>query len=243
MQKIKVGAVSYLNTKPLIYGFEQGMMKDSIEMISDYPASIAARLLNDEIDLGLVPVSIIPKLTEHHIIGDYCIGADGEVGSVCLFSDVPIEETEELLLDYQSRTSVQLAKILLKEYWKINPRLVNTSADFRQHIKGTTGGLVIGDRAFEQRKVSPYIYDLGKAWKALTGLPFVFAAWISNKKLDDDFIHSFNAATGTGMQFIDEIVARNIYSLFDLKKYFTQCISYTLDERKKAGLDLFLKKL
>jgi chorismate dehydratase len=243
MQKIKVGAVSYLNTKPLVYGFEQGMMQDSIEMISGYPASIAARLLSNEIDLGLVPVAIIPKLAEHYIIGDYCIGADGEVGSVCLFSDVPLQEAEEVLLDYQSRTSVQLAKILLKEYWKINPRLTNAAADFREHIKGPTAGLVIGDRAFEQRKVSPYIYDLGQAWKALTGLPFVFAAWISNKKLDDDFIHSFNAATAAGMQVIDKIVSQNPYSLFDLKKYFTRYISYTLDERKKAGLDLFLKKL
>jgi len=243
MRKIKVGAVSYLNTKPLIYGFEQGMMKDSIEMMADYPASIAAKLLNNEIDLGLVPVAIIPKLGEHHIIGDYCIGADGEVASVCLFSDVPIEEITEVLLDYQSRTSVQLARILLKEYWKIDPLLINAKADFRQHIKATTAGLVVGDRAFEQRKLSRYAYDLGKAWKELTGLPFVFAAWISNKKLDDDFISSFNAATGAGMQFIDKIVAQNPYSLFDLNRYFTQYISYFLDERKKAGLSLFLQKL
>jgi len=243
MRKIKVGAVSYLNTKPLIYGFEQGMMKDSIEMMADYPASIAAKLLNNEIDLGLVPVAIIPKLSEHHIIGDYCIGADGEVASVCLFSDVPIGEITEVLLDYQSRTSVQLAKILLKEYWKIDPVLINAKADFRQHIKATTAGLVVGDRAFEQRKLSRYAYDLGKAWKELTGLPFVFAAWISNKKLDDDFISSFNAATGAGMQFIDKIVAQNPYSLFDLNRYFTQYISYTLDERKKAGMNLFLEKL
>jgi chorismate dehydratase len=243
MHKIKVGAVSYLNTRPLIYGFEQGMMKDSIEMIADYPASIAVRLLNNEIDLGLVPVAIIPKLNEHFIIGDYCIGADGEVGSVCLFSDTPIQDTTDVLLDYQSRTSVQLTKILLKEYWKISPGLINAKADFREHIKGTTAGLVIGDRAFEQRKVSPYVYDLGKAWKALTGLPFVFAAWISNKKLDDGFIDSFNIATGTGMHAIDKIVAQNPYPLFDLKKYFTHYISYTLDERKKAGLKLFLEKL
>jgi len=243
MRKIKVGAVSYLNTKPLIYGFEQGMMKDSIEMIADYPASIAAKLLNNEIDLGLVPVAIIPKLSEHHIIGDYCIGANGEVASVCLFSDVPMEEITEVLLDYQSRTSVQLAKILLNEYWKIDPVLINAKADFRQHIKATTAGLVVGDRAFEQRKLSRYAYDLSKAWKELTGLPFVFAAWISNKKLDDDFISSFNAATGAGMQFIDKIVAQNPYPLFDLNKYFTHYISYTLDERKKAGMNLFLEKL
>jgi chorismate dehydratase len=243
MKKIKVGAVSYLNTKPLVYGFEQEMMKDQVQITEDYPASIAAMLLNDEIDLGLVPVAIIPKLNEHHIISDYCIGADGEVASVCLFSDVPIEQATEVLLDYQSRTSVRLAKILLKEYWKVSPLLTNAKADFREHIKGTTAGLVIGDRAFEQRKVSPYIYDLGKAWKELTGLPFVFAAWVSNKKLEENFISAFNATTGAGLLVIDKIVAQHPYPLFDLKKYFTQHISYTLDDRKRMGLKLFLEKL
>ncbi len=243
MNKIKVGAVSYLNTKPLVYGFRQGMMQNRIEIIEDYPASIAAMLLADEIDLGLVPVAIIPKLTAHHIISDYCIGAVGEVASVCLFSDVPIESVTEVLLDYQSRTSVQLAKLLLREYWKVQPTLTNAKADFRMHIKGTTAGLVIGDRAFEQRKISPYIYDLGAGWKDLTGLPFVFAAWVSNKKLDADFVREFNMATGAGLQAIDEIVAQAPYPLFDLKQYFTAHISYTLDAAKRAGLQLFLSKL
>ncbi len=243
MRKIKAGAVSYLNTKPLIYGFQQGMMKEEIELIEDYPSNIATMLLNDEIDIGLVPVAIIPKLKEHYIISDYCIGATGEVASVCLFSNVPINEVKEVLLDYQSRTSVQLAKILLKEYWKATPLLTDAKADFREHIKGTTGGLVIGDRAFEQRKVSAYAYDLGKAWKDFTGLPFVFAAWISNKKLDNGFINRFNAATGAGLEEIDSIVRKNPYFLFDLKRYFTEYISYTLDDKKTAGLSLFLEKL
>lgn len=235
--------MSYLNTRPLIHGFEQGQMKDRLEIVQDYPASIAGMLLNNEIDLGLVPVAIIPRLAEHHIIGDYCIGADGAVASVCLFSDVPIEAAEEVLLDYQSRTSVRLARLLLKEYWKVNPVFTDAKADFREHITGSTAGLVIGDRAFEQRKVSPYIYDLGEAWKAFTGLPFVFAAWVSNKKLPDDFVADFNRATGAGLLAIDEIVANNPYPLFDLKKYFTQHISYTLDDKKKQGLQLFLEKL
>jgi chorismate dehydratase len=243
MGTIKAGAVSYLNTRPLIYGFEKGLMTKDITIVQDYPASIAGMLLNNEIDIGLVPVAIIPAMKESYIIGDYCIGTDNEVASVCLFSDVPIEDAREVLLDYQSRTSVRLARILLKEYWKVNPVLTDAKADFREHIKGYTAGLVIGDRAFEQRKVSPYIYDLGKAWKDLTGLPFVFAAWVSNKKLDADFIAAFNTATGAGLKAIDEIVANTPYPLFDLKKYFTEHISYILDDKKKQGLQLFLDKL
>ena len=94
--KIRIGAVSYLNTKPLIYGLEQGMMKDEIELVVDYPSRIASQLINNEIDAGLVPVAIIPHLKEYYIISDYCIGCDGEVASVCLFSEVPIQQVKLL---------------------------------------------------------------------------------------------------------------------------------------------------
>ena len=150
-------------------------MQDEIELIIDYPANIASHLLHNRIDIGLVPVAIIPSLKEHHIISDYCIGCDGEVASVCLFSDVPLLEIETILLDYQSRTSVALLKILLQEHWKISPKLIAGTTHYEQDISGTTAGLVIGDRAFTQRLQSGYMYDLGSAWKEMTGLPFVFA--------------------------------------------------------------------
>lgn len=242
-KKIRVGAVSYLNTKPLVYGFEQGMMKEEIDLINDYPSRIAAMLLNDEIDVGLVPVAIIPELKHWHIISDYCIGAEGEVASVCLFSETPLESINKILLDYQSRTSVALAKILIREYWKISPELISAGEDYRDFIRGSTAGLVIGDRALQQRKISPYVYDLGAAWKAFTGLPFVFAAWISNKELDADFITLFNQANKTGLDNIDEVVRLNAYELFDLKKYYTHHINYYLDDPKRKGMKLFLEKL
>jgi chorismate dehydratase len=155
-------------------------------------------LVNDEIDVGLVPVAIIPLLKEAHIITDYCIGTEGDVASVALFSEVPVEEITTVLLDYQSRTSVNLAKILLKEYWKKDVALVDAKEDFRSAIKGTTAAIVIGDRALEQRKQSAYVYDLGTAWKAHTGLPFVFAAWVANKELGAAFEDAFNRANAYG---------------------------------------------
>ncbi|MEP6675275.1 MAG: menaquinone biosynthesis protein [Ferruginibacter sp.] len=242
-RKIRVGAVSYLNTKPLIYGFEQGMIKDRMELYFDYPANIAAMLLKDETDIGLIPVAVIPKMQEYHIISEYCIGCDGEVASVCLFSDVPINEIKTILLDYQSRTSVALLKILLKEHWNIAPELVATTAGYENNISGTTAALVIGDRALKQRSRSAYIYDLGAAWKEMTGLPFVFAAWIANKKLPEDFIHAFNTATGAGMQHIDAIVAANVFPDYSLHQYYTKNIDYQLDDEKREGLKLFLRKI
>lgn len=241
-KKIRVGAVNYLNTKPLIYGFRNGEIKDAVDLITDFPARIAAMLLNDDIDVGLVPVSIIPELKVHYIISEFCIGCNGKVGSVCLFSEVPLEKIEHILLDYQSRTSVNLLKVLIKQYWKINPALISTGADFSSKISGTTASLMIGDKALEQRKKSKYIYDLGSEWKKFTGLPFVFAAWISNKKLNAEFIEVFNTANQVGLHHLTEVIAENPYAHFDLEKYFTNYIDYRFDDLKKTGLMRFLEE-
>lgn len=240
---IKVGAVSYLNTKPLLYGWQHGYMIEGAEMIEAYPAKVAEMLLNNEIDVVLVPVAIIPQLKEYHIISKYCIGAEGAVATVCIFSEVPIEQVEKVLLDYESRTSVALAQVLMKHYWKIDPELVEGSTHFRDEIKGTTAAVVIGDRAFEQRLQSAYVYDLAEVWLDFTGLPFVFAAWVANKELPECFINQFNEANRIGLQHIDKVVAENPYELYDLKKYFTQDISYILNDKKREGLQKFLQYL
>ncbi|MBL7695606.1 MAG: menaquinone biosynthesis protein [Ferruginibacter sp.] len=238
-QKIKVGAVSYLNTKPLIYGFEQGLMKDEVELLIDYPSNIASLLQTNQVDIGLVPVAIIPTLEEHHIVSDYCIGCDGEVASVCLFSEVPLAEISTILLDYQSRTSVALLDILIREHWKITPELRAAAADYEKNISGTTAGLVIGDRALVQRSKSKYIYDLGTAWKEMTGLPFVFAAWVSNKSLSPQFIRAFNDTISAGTRQIDVILQTVHLPEYDLKKYYNSNINFRLDGPQKEALTLF----
>ena len=238
-----MGAVSYLNTKPLLYGIERADVRKEIELIIDYPASIADMLLNDDIDMGLVPVAIIPLMKEAHINGDYCIGSNGNVASVCLFSETPVEKVETVLMDYQSRTSVELARVLLKEYWRVDPRIVDGGRDFREQIGGTTAGVVIGDRALEQRRLSRFSYDLAEGWKGLTGLPFVFAAWVSNKHLEPAFIAAFDEANRQGLLHIDEVVAENPYLLFDLHDYFTKHLDYRLDTLKRKGMQRFLQYL
>lgn len=240
--KIKVGVVNYLNTKPLVYGLEREPIADQIELIGDYPSRVAEMLLNNEIDIGLVPVAVLPKLKKYYIVSDYCIGAQGEIASVALFSEVPMNEIKKVLLDYQSQTSVALLEYLMKEFWGINPEVEQAkNEDYRNEIIGTTAGLVIGDRAFEQRKISTFIYDLGSEWRKITGLPFVFAVWVSTKPLSADFIQLFNEANAVGLDKIDEIVAENPFILFDLKKYYKQHLSYTLDDKKKQGMSHFLQ--
>lgn len=217
---------------------------DEIELIEDYPSKIAQMLIDDELDIGLIPVAATLRLNEWHIDSDYCIGSNGAVASVCIFSEVPIEEIKSVYLDYQSKTSVNLAKVLLKEYWKKEVGFIDaTGEDFRDQISGTTAGVVIGDRALKQREKSKYIYDLGEAWNDYTGLPFVFAAWIANKKLPETFIVAFNEANGLGLEKIEEVIKENEFSHFDLRKYYTSCIKYRFDDEKRKGLELFLKKL
>ncbi|MCU0404459.1 MAG: menaquinone biosynthesis protein [Chitinophagaceae bacterium] len=242
-KKIRVGAVSYLNTKPLLYGIEQSEIRKYIDLSVDYPSEVARKLKGNEIDTGLVPVAVLPELADFYIDADYCIGANGPVKSVSVFSDVPLSQVETILLDYQSRTSVALTRILLKHHWKLSPKLVPAYPGYQEEIKGTTAGVVIGDRAFLQRKVSKMDYDLAEAWKDFTGLPFVFAAWVANKELPETFIDAFNSANEWGLSRIDQVVEANPFPHYDLHEYYTHNISYLLDETKRLGMQKFLEFL
>jgi chorismate dehydratase len=242
LKKIKVGAVSYLNTKPLLFGIERSEeLMRQIELVKDYPSAIAKQLLDGDIDIGLVPVTVIPGMDEYYIVSDYCIGAEKNVASVCLFSDVELDKIERILLDYQSRTSVALCKVLLKNYWRKNILLEDINHDFTEQITGTTAGVLIGDRALKQRHRSKYIYDLAGEWKTFTGLPFVFAAWIANKKLTPDFIALFNLKNAEGVNNIIAVLDDVSCDFYDLETYYTQNISYVLSEEKIKGMQLFLK--
>ena len=244
LTKIRVAAVSYLNTKPLLYGIKHHPVLDQIDLIEDYPARIAQMLIDNEVDIGLIPVAATKKLVNWNIETNFCIGCDGPVASVCLFSEVPMEQIQSVLLDYQSRTSVNLARILLNEYWKKEVTYIDaTGEDYRLQIKGATAGVVIGDRALAQRLHSTYIYDLGEAWKMHTGLPFVFAAWVSNKKLPEKFLLQFNEANALGLKNIAAVVAENESPHFNLDYYFRECIEYVLDKEKRRGMELFLGKM
>jgi chorismate dehydratase len=241
--KIKVAAVSYLNTKPLVYGIEHSPVSDDIELLLDYPSNLATSLQHGDIDLALLPVAAIPGIPGAQIVSDYGIAADGNVGSVALFSQVPVEEIETVYLDYQSRTSVKLAQILFEKLWKTKVVYKEATEHYINYINGTTAGVIIGDRALKQLSNFEYVYDLAAAWKALTGLPFVFAAWVANKELPADFIIDFNAANAEGLKHIEEVVAANIFPYYDLHEYFTKRIHYRLDDEKKRGMEKFLEMM
>jgi len=243
---IKISAVSYLNTVPFIHGLKQSELIHSIDLQLDYPSICADKLINGTVDLALVPVAVIPKLQHPHIISDYCIGANGAVDTVCLYSDVPITEIESIGLDYQSRTSVELLKILLREYWHLSPGLKNAEIGFEDSIKGKHAALVIGDRAFALNAKHTYIYDLSAIWKEMTGFPFVFAAWVANKKLPQDFIVTFNMALEYGLKNMYKAInveGNNYPNCTNPEDYLNNKISYVLDAEKQKGMELFLNKI
>lgn len=235
--------MSYLNTLPMVWGFKHHDFSNIMDISFNYPAKVAAALLKNEIDVGLIPVAIIPQLPENHIVSSFCIGATGPVTSVCIFSEVPLDQVTHVYLDYQSRTSVNLARVLLRDYWKLEPKLLPAGEDFISGISGTTAAVVIGDRALIQRGKSAYTYDLAEAWIDFTGLPFVFAAWVANKVLPESFLYTFNQALAEGFDHVEDIVKEEGFTAYDLKKYFTEDISYTLDERKRKAIQLFHQKM
>ena len=247
---IRISAVSYLNTKPFLHGLKLAALPDT-EISVDIPSVCAAKLLSGEADLGLVPAAIIPKLKEAHILPGFCIGADGPVDSVKIYSQVPLEEIKTVLCDYQSRTSVMLARVLARELWHISPEWKEAYPGYENDLSGTTAGVIIGDRTFDinakEGKTGKYKYeyDLAEGWKELTGLPFVFACWVSNKPLSPDFVARFSAAMETGLNRIEEVIAseKTNYPDFDVAGYLKNSLRLRLDSRGEEGLKLFLSKI
>jgi len=244
VDSIRIGAVSYLNTQPFVYGLTHAPNRPEILLTSDYPSAVADQLLSNKIDIGLIPVAALQRIPGARVVSDYCIGSTGAVASVAIFSQVPLEQVTRLLLDYQSNTSIALAQILLKDYWQLQPNLEPASgADFLGKIQGTTAAVVIGDRALELFHTFPYRYDLAEAWTLHTGLPFVFAVWAAVNPLPTSFSDSFNASLLWGVEHWKDLLPELHVHPYDPEVYFTQNISFILDEQKKKGMQLFMENL
>lgn len=242
----KISAVSYLNTKPFLYGLENTAIQDEIIVSQDSPAQCAQKLQTKEVDIGLIPVAIIPTLKNPQIVAPYCIGADGEVATVCLFSEVPIEQIETIYLDYQSRTSVRLVQVLMEEYWARKVHYANAFPGYESQIKDAAAGVIIGDRAIHLKGKFKYVYDLAEIWKLHTGMPFVFAAWVSCTTLDKGFLQRFGAALQYGLDHRKELYDTYKYldsETFSVKHYLNKNIQYILTDDKREALAYFLKKI
>src|SRR5690606_32061047 len=199
MNKIKISAVSYINTSPFMYGInrsEELLANSDISL--DIPSVCAEKLIENKVDIGLVPVAALLDIPDYKILSDYCIGSVGAVSSVFIFSKKPIQEIQTLRLDTHSRTSNNLARVLLKNYWN-KEVVLSTDVDADAYV-------LIGDRTFGKADAMPYAYDLGEAWMQFTGLPFAYAVWASNKTIPESFVDIFNQALKYGLDHRDELI-------------------------------------
>ena len=169
MVNYKISVISYLNSIPFVYGLNSSTIFKSLNLQLDYPSVCADKLIDNVVDIGLVPVVVLKDYPSFKIISEYCIGANGDVDTVCLFSNVPIQDVKKIYLDYQSRTSVELLKILCREYWKITPLFKQSKIGFENNINKNTAALIIGDRAFHANHKYEFVYDLSKYWTKMTG--------------------------------------------------------------------------
>ena len=246
MDKIRISAVKYANTYPFIYGLKECGLDKRVILETDHPSDCAAKLIDGRVDIGLIPVAVLPLLKEYYIISDYCIGANWDVRTVMLLSNCPFEEIRNIYLDYRSLSSVNLTKVLAKNSWKREFNWINTSKTFDFRNIGLDEAVVlIGDQCFEFENSFRYKIDLAREWKEFSGLPFVFACWTANKVINKEFITEFNKALLLGVNNIDAVVEKygktGIIKGEILRTYLVENIDYNFNDEKKAGLKLFLE--
>jgi len=243
LKRQRVGAVSFLNTKPLIYSLIQASIPE-IELSLGYPSCLSDELRKGKLDLALIPIIEYFRQPDYRIVPNICIASKGEVQSILLFSEKPISQCQTVGLDSSSRTSKALTQILLAEYWKIYPEFIDCSPNTQPSNHQTDAVLLIGDQALRYREDTKYVIDLGKIWEKLTGLPFVYACWVgrSNFKFRD-ICQILIKAKEEGLSQIDIIAKEEAGKLgfpFELcYRYLTQHIFFDLSRREVDGLECF----
>ena len=241
MKKIRISAVSYTNTKPFIYGLQHTGFVDKIELSLDMPSDCAQKLIDDVVDIGLIPVAATLSIPNWNIVSDYCIGAVGAVNSVFIFSNCEVHDIKYLQLDPESRSSNNLALVLLKNFWKVKPELISGAPDYSLSTETNTAFVQIGDRTFGKKGNYKYVYDLAGEWQKFTGLPFMFAGWIANKPIPQEFMDEFNAALKYGLDHREDLFKElTMRDDFDIVDYLMVKIDYELTEDKRSALFMFL---
>lgn len=242
--KQHVGIVNYLNTKPLLAGLHQSEVSTQMIIHELNPAECAEWMHNAKLDIALVPIAFLLDDPTVKTFSNYGIGCSGQVRTVCLVSNSPVENLSFIHLDNHSKTSVKLLQILLNEFWKVD--IPTKPAEISAcHLSKNEGMLIIGDKAFELYNEFPYVYDLGEIWKEFTGLDFLFARWVSREPLSTTFIAEFDKAQNAGIQQIDRIIKKfsSYYPRVDLARYYDQNIEFEINDSMRKSMDLYLSKL
>lgn len=238
---IRIGAVSYANTRPLVYGLAQ---RSDVVLSFDVPSGLAAKLRNGEIDVGLVPIVEYLRGVGDQIVPGICIASDGPVRTVKLFSRLAPARLSDVGVDSASRTSVALLRILLAERYGITPDFHTHAADLRRMLTIYEAALLIGDAAFTDSG-APYVWDLGQGWRELTGLPFVYATWVARAGVDPEVTTWLQESLILGLRHIDDIVRESPtivgVDAHGLHRYLSETLHYSLGAAERRGIETFQK--
>lgn len=242
-QPVRVGAVNYLNSKPLIEGLAE--LAPKIELQLDFPSRLADRLERGELDVALIPSISCLGNPQYEIASDACVATRGKVLSVKLYSRVPIRQIKTLALDVGSRTSATLSRILLAERYHVLPQLQPLPFGLSTRESTADAVLLIGDRAIPQpEETFAEVWDLGEEWTNWTGLPFVFAMWATRRGAHLGTVEeALSAARDRGLEKVRDIAARES-TLLNLPQplvleYLTQNLYFYLGPEERRGLQRY----
>ncbi len=249
MTRIRIGAVSYLNTKPLVAGLET--LDDEIELVYDLPSRLADRLASGSLDVALIP-SIEAVNHDYTIVSDACIACRGEVWSVKLMCRDRELRIDTLALDEGSRTSGALAQIILAQQYDVHPQIVPLGINDDWRESKADAVLIIGDRAMNASDPRfPHEIDLGAAWHQWTRLSFVFAVWAANpsSRCSPADLHEIGTALSNardlGLKSSQTLAAKHAsaYGLTndECVDYFTKHLHFTLGKKEKMGLEMYYR--
>ena len=242
MTALRIGAVSFLNTRPLVYGLQAN--SDCI-LTLDKPSNLAEKLRLGEIDVGLIPIVEYLRGTGDRIVPGICIASDGPVRTVKLYSRIHPEKLTDIAVDGGSRSSVALLRIVLAERFGVTPDFHIRPADLRTMLQAHEAALLIGDPAFTDSG-APFIWDLGQAWKELTNLPFVYAVWVLRCGTDEARVTEWlTRAMWDGMANLERIahdaVGTANQDVDSLRSYLCDSLCFALGAREIRGIETFQK--
>lgn len=245
---MRIALVSYINTRPFMDGLTHFFSSEECSLELLPPSACAQNLMEKHSDMALIPVGSLPDFRDIMLLPDYCIGADGPVNSVFIFSRKPIEEINQVILDRHSRSSNGLAKILLRHYWKKNPGYYFPDKKHFDEITGDIAGVVIGDKAMKLKGHFEYVYDLSEYWKKMTGLPFAFAVWAYYKDaFTSEQIVRISRALAFGVAQSNNSALKWAehygFTPENALIYLTKDIHYHLTQERKEALALYLSLL
>ena len=253
MKRLRISAISYLNTAPLMWDFEHGDVGSAFDISYTVPSRCAADLAAGSADIGIIPAAAYASIPGLAILPGVAIASKRPVRSILLVSKVPLEQIRSVALDTSSLTSVALTKVLLAKWWGAGRTFTSMAPDIDKMMEAHDAGLVIGDPALKVDRSRYLTYDLAEEWIRLTGKPFVFAFWaVRQSALQDtpaalDLAGVFQESRDHGLQpaNLDRIASdwapRLGLSESEIRTYLTENIYYDLDPACLSGLQLFYR--